>query len=266
VAENQERAVDARRRWTYEQETFVRMLRSNGKLAREERRVYSVLPTAKGIDKQLLTVDGKYERKGKYLAYTKAGHRDKEMDIDAELANEMAGDMFHHSSRDGIESDQFPLTAERQRGHKFTLAGREKFRGRDVWRINFEPRERDEIGWAGEALIDVEEYQPVQVITHMSRGIPMAVRLLLGIDLQHAGFKVQYRKLDDRVWFPERYSGEFNLKVLFLYRRKIGVAMHNTGFQRTDVQSTIDYVGLTRERESHLVDGRAPNLDPIEIR
>jgi hypothetical protein len=47
VAENQERAESARNAYVHDMNVFVRMQRSNSKLAREEARDYVVAPTPK---------------------------------------------------------------------------------------------------------------------------------------------------------------------------------------------------------------------------
>ena len=64
---------------------------------------------------------------------------------------------------------------------------------------------------------------------------------MLGTDIKGLGFSVSYRKFDDGVWFPVSYGGEFEVRGLFFYRRKISVAMRNTDFRKTDVKSTLVY-------------------------
>jgi len=94
--------------------------------------------------------------------------------------------------------------------------------------------------WSGDALIDAAEYQPVLITTRMARGVPLAVRTLLGTNLRHLGFKVAYECFDGQ-WFPVSYGGEFEIRVLFGYKRKISLSMRNSEFQRTDVSSRIRY-------------------------
>jgi hypothetical protein len=43
------------------------------------------------------------------------------------------------------------------------------------------------------------------------------------------------------VWFPVSYGGEFEVRGLFFYKRKISVAMQNTEFRKTDGKSTLVY-------------------------
>jgi hypothetical protein len=241
VAENQSRSVEARTRWTHHQETFVRLKRTNGKTAREERREYTVVPTGSGVKKELTLCAGTYEKGGKYIPYDTPGFEHKGVDIDAELADEFADEMFNNGTKDGLDKDLFPFTREQQANYNFSLLGRERYKDRDVWSIAFKPKTREMVVWAGEALIDTNEFQPVLVTTHMSNDLPMWVKTVFGISLKHLGFKVEYRKLEDGVWFPERYGGEFYLRALFLYRRDIAVSMRNSDFRKTDVSSTIEY-------------------------
>jgi hypothetical protein len=247
VAGNQERSVEARQRWTHHQEVFVRLTRSNGKLAREEIKQYAVTPTATSVKKELVGFEGRYQDGGKTVAYDKPGFERKDMDIDADLVDDFPDDMVSDGrSRDGIDRDLFPLTREQQAKYTFKLLGREQYRGQDVYRVGFEPP-KGEYAWAGEALIDAAEFQPLLVTTRFSRKLPMLVRTALGTDIQHLGFRVEYRKLEDGVWFPSKYSGEFNLRAVFFYKRKIAVSMRNDDFRKADVRSTIEYAGIEEQ-------------------
>ena len=63
----------------------------------------------------------------------------------------------------------------------------------------------------------------------------------LGTNIQHLGFKVNYEKFDEGVWFPVSYGGEFLLKVVFFYKRNIAVAVKNRDFQRTVVSTRLTF-------------------------
>ena len=95
--------------------------------------------------------------------------------------------------------------------------------------------------WAGEALIDAEEFHPIVVTTRMARGIPVAVRLIFGVSIQNLGFKVSYKRLEPGVWFPSTYGSEFKMRVLFLYSRKVIAGLLNGEFRKTHVASNITY-------------------------
>jgi len=99
----------------------------------------------------------------------------------------------------------------------------------------------DSTCWAGEALIDPKEYQPVLVTTWLAKSIPMAVQILLGTNIKHLGFKVAYQKFDEGLWFPVTYGGEFYVRGLFLYKRTIAMSVVNSGFQKADVSSVVSF-------------------------
>jgi hypothetical protein len=260
VAENQNRAQEMRTAFVYRQNVMIRMNRSNGKLAREEYSEFTVSPTPQGINKERTLFRGKYLDHGKEVAFDKPGLEHKNVDIDAELANELIEDFTNHrKSRDGIDHDLFPLRSEEQRKYKFRLEGAEDYRGTPVYRITFVPKrasiddDKDGSVWAGEVLVDRQEYQPVLISTWMAAKIPVVIKTLLGTNVQKMGFKVTYRKFDEGLWFPVTYGGEFKLRALFLYARNIGVSMQNSGFQRATVESKISFNNL-----AYLLNSLAP--------
>jgi hypothetical protein len=99
-----------------------------------------------------------------------------------------------------------------------------------AYRIAFQPKPHDDIDTAGEALISVDEFQPIEVVTWLAHPIPMAVRVLLGTNIHGLGFTVRYQKVDGEVWFPVSYGTEFSLRVLFGWARTITIALDNSGF------------------------------------
>jgi hypothetical protein len=243
VAENQARSLEARRQWVYDQSVLVRLYRSNGKLAREELRDYVVAPMARGSDRKLQRVAGKYEKGGKLYDYSDPGFKYKGMDIDGDLVRDLSDELAEpEESRDGVAAEFFPLTSNEQAKYDFTLAGKENYRGQEVYKVTFRPRPGGEdTVWKGEALIDSQEFQPLVVTTALGFKIPFAVRTLLGTNLEHLGFKISYKKVADGVWFPEHYGGEFYLRAVFLYKRKISMSVRNGEFRRADVSTTITY-------------------------
>jgi hypothetical protein len=245
VGRNQAQAVAQRQEFTFHQKQLLRLVRGNGKLAREENREYDVSPNAHGVQKELLRLEGKYEYKGKYVTYDRPGYKYKGLDADGDLIRDLSEDLTNDSqSRDGIGADLFPLTTEEQRKYNFRLLATEHYGGRDVYRIHFEPKphqESDEASWKGEALIDAAEFQPVRVNTELATRIPGAVKILLGTNVKGLGFSVTYRKFEDGVWFPVSYGGEFEVRAVFFYKRTISVNLTNTEFHRTNVNSTVTY-------------------------
>jgi hypothetical protein len=246
VAANQSKSQDARKEWVYTQKQLLRMVRGNGKLAREERREYAITPRKRRTQKELVKFEGKYDYRGKFIAYDRPGYEYKGIDIDGDLLNSMSEDMTNNKdSRDGIDRDLFPLTPEEQKKYTYSLKGTETYRGRPVYRVSFapkpHPREGDEGSWKGDALIDAEDYQPVLVATNLAYKIPMAVKILLGTNVKGLGFTVSYQKFADGVWFPVSYGGEFEVRAVFFYKRTISVSLTNSDFRRTDVTTNVAY-------------------------
>ena len=159
--------------------------------------------------------------------------------LDSSLVESFRDDLSNDKSKDGLGRDLFPLTSEEQKTYHFELAGEETVRGRKVYRVRFRPRDKNELTWAGEALIDAEEFEPVRVYTKLSRRIPFFVRTLLGTDLPGVGFNVEYRRFDENVWFPVSFGTEFRLRAVFFINRDITVSLENSAFERAKVQSTI---------------------------
>ena len=137
VAANQAKSVEARKHYVYQQEQLVRLHRSNGKLAREEKREYTVTPNARGERKQMTSFEGKYEEHGKIESYDRSGYERKGVDIDGALMEAFADD-----SDDGIPHDLFPLTAREQLLYAYKMVGSETYHGRAVYRISFRPNHR----------------------------------------------------------------------------------------------------------------------------
>ena len=254
VALNQDRDQDLRTAFVYHQNVMVRLNRNNGKLAREEYGEYTVTPTSKGVNKEQTLFRGKYMDHGKEVEFEKPGYEHKSIDIDADFARSMLEDFANDKeSRDGIDHDLFPLTSKQQRKYEFHLEGTEDYRGTPVYRITFAPKKKPSIyddddngSWAGEVLVERNEYQPVLVTSRLAVKIPAWVKVLFGINVQQLGFKVTYKKFDEGLWFPVTYGGEFKLKALFLYSRRIGISMQNTGFQHAVVESKVNFSGIPR--------------------
>lgn len=251
VAGNQDRSQQMRTAFVYHQNVLVRLTRSNGKLAREEYSEYTVTPTPTGTRKEQTLFRGKYMENGKVIEFDRNGYEHKNVDIDADLARDLAKDLTSDKhSRDGIAHDLFPLRSKQLRKYLFKLEGTEDYRGTPVYRITFVPKrpsiDDDAEGgiWAGEVLVHRQEFQPVLITTRMAAKIPLAVKTLLGTDVQQLGFKVTYQRFDEGLWFPVACGGEFKLKALFLYARRVGISLQNSGFQRAKVESKVNFTEL----------------------
>lgn len=249
LAANQDAAVEARKTVVYRQDTLVRLLRTNGKLSREEKRQYTVAPTESATKKKLEKFEGRYERDGKLLGYTEPGFEYKDMDIDGALIESLTDDLVNDKkSRDGFSKDMFPLTVAEQRYYKFELKGRKKVAGVDAWHIRFQPQKPEDGDdwagdrhWKGDVYVHPEEFQPLLVATDLALKIPVAVKVLLGINLKQLGFQITYEKVAEGLWFPKSYGTEFGLQVLFGYKRNITMNVANSEFRRASAESKIEF-------------------------
>lgn len=245
MAKNLDRDVAARNEYVYHQNLLVRMKRGNGKLAREETRDYTVIPSANGVKRELVKLSGKIGVGKKEMTYDKPDFRYKNIDVDGEIVQSF-GDEFgkEEKSKDGVNYDLFPLRSEKLKLYQFHLTGVEQYHGRDVYHITFSPSEKrgiDDDCWSGEALVDKAEIQPAMINSYLSCKIPLVVKTMLGTNVQQVGFKVTYQKFDDGVWFPITYGGEFRFRAVFLYARSVGIGLINSDFQRAKVDTSIKY-------------------------
>ncbi len=240
VAENQDRAQLERNQYVYEQHVRVDIRRTNGKLAREENADLLVLPAAKGSTRNTESLKGRYWKHGHYIDFTGDPAPDSG-GLDGSLAQSFREDLISDDSKDGMAKDLFPLTTAEQKDYKFKLEGETVVSGRAAYRIAFSPADKDDFTWAGEALIDKEEFEPVSVYTRLSRRIPFFVRTMLGTDLPGLGFNTQYRRVGPNIWFPVSFGTEFRLHAVFFINRVITVSMESSGFKRTSIDSAVHY-------------------------
>jgi len=238
VAANQDKAVELRAHYIYRQHTHATSHKTNGKLMREETDDYDVFPAAHGADRKLLSLSGRYWHKGKYETFDGQPVPD-EGTLDADLTHDIMNDREQHSTRDGVGSHSFPLTSDKQKDYEFRLIGEETLKGRAVYHVHFEPRDKHDVDWSGEAFIDKEEFQPVNVFTKLSRKLPFFVRGVLGVDLPGVGFNVQYVRLEQGVWFPETFGTEFEINLFHFYRRTIAMSLKNYDFRKTHVDTKV---------------------------
>ncbi len=238
VASNQDRSEQLRKEYVYRQHIHVATHKTNGKLIREETTDYHVVPAPESTQRQLEKLTGRYDQKGKYVDFSGQPVPDADS-IDAQLIKDFRDDLIEPKAKDGIGHDLFPLTTSKQTQYRFRLLGRDTFQGRDAYHVAFEPADKDEFDWAGEAYIDAKEFQPIYVFTKLSRRIPFAVRTLLGTDVPGVGFSVSYIRQPDGVWFPKSFGTEFKLHVLFFLNREITVSLDNADFKHTHVETKI---------------------------
>ncbi len=240
VAANQDRAVNQRRNYVYQQQIKVVTRRTSGKLMREETAISEVTPTPEGNKKQLKSLAGQYWKKGTYIHFHGPDVPDRDS-LDGELVGDFRNDLTDDKSKDGLGKDLFPLTSEEQKNYRFRLDGEAEIKGRAAYLISFAPRDKEDFTWAGEAWIDKQEFQPIHVATKLSRRIPFLVRTMLGTDLPGLGFNVEYQRFDNGVWFPVSFGTEFRLRAVFFVNRDISLALNNSQFARASVDSSIRF-------------------------
>lgn len=240
VSVNIDRAEAARAHFVYDQDVFVRLQRADGRPAREESRQYAVAPRDQGASRTLVKLQGKIFEVRKEIDYGQAGFRRKDVDIDGALVDSFAREVAWRRSAIP-NTGWFPFESKDLQKYKFTLEGEENYRGYDVFRISF--READDGGeaWEGEALIERSEFQPILITTAWIGHIPLALRIGLGINLQHIGAKITFQRFAKNVWFPVSCGGELKLRVLFLYARTLAFRSTSSDFRKADVESSIRF-------------------------
>jgi hypothetical protein len=257
VAANQDRSEALREEYVYKQHIHIATHKPKTRMMREETADYDVVPLPDGIKKQLKSLTGRYWSKNKYVDFqgdiALEGSRTEEDLIhnlrthqpvpetgrtDADLIHNLRNNLLNDKSRDGLARDLFPLTSEEQKNYEFKLLGQEVEAGRNVYQIAFAPKNEQEPTWAGEALIDAAEFQPVRVFTKMSRRLPVVVRTMW-FDLPGFGFNVAYKRQDDGVWFPSTFGTEFQMQFgpLFFFNRDISISLENSGFEHPHVEA-----------------------------
>ncbi len=250
VAAHQDQAEQLRSKFTYTQKVRIRALRGNGKLSREEFCVYSVLPTNNATKKELVQFKGRYESNGQIVEYNKPGEQipNKKVDIDAGVVPGLRDGLINDKeSRDGLGKDLFPLNSAEEKKYRYELQGEETYKGRPVYRIGFRPKkgfegfDDNKTIWAGEALVDKADLQPISVTTRMSKGLPFFVKTTLGTNVHELGFTVSYAHFDNGVYFPVSYGGEFDIKAVFFYKRTFTISLENTDFRRGEAESKITF-------------------------
>jgi hypothetical protein len=242
VAANQDRSEALRKQYVYRQHIHIISHKSNGRLLREETAGYDVVPTPDGTQKQLKLITGRYWNKGKYETF-QGEPIPNSGSLDANLVKDFRDDLSNDKTKDGLAKDLFPLSTEEQKEYEFKLLGQEMLAERSVYHISFGPKDKHDITWAGEAYIDAAEFQPVRVFTKLSRRIPFGVRTFLGTDLPGLGFNVVYKRQEDGVWFPATFGTEFRIHAVFFFNREVSIALENSGFEHTHVESKMKVVG-----------------------
>lgn len=234
LAASQQRAQAGRARVVYTQFVHAKLLRSNGKVAREEKRTYTVTPKADGFERKLEKLEGWLEYKGRITHFSVPEFEHKSVDLDAHLIDELIDEWTGNaSSRDGIDRDFFPLTAEHQQKYKYERVGPHA--------LTFAPREKKSAPWKGDVVLDPESLSPRRLNSTFAYQIPRAVKILFGISLRQVGLAVDYDKAIDGLWFPVSAGTEFQWRVLFGYARTLTLSLKNYDFRLASAESTVKF-------------------------
>jgi len=256
MAASIESSVEARRQYVYKQKVRARLLRPNGRVARQESREYTVAPGPEITEKTLVSLAGEYHKsKTDIIKYDKPGFEKGGIDIDGDVMRDLVDDLVDDKkSRDGIPHDLFPISTKDLTAYTFTFQEETVEKGRKTYRIAFQPARKstcvsiggeDDCGdskpWKGEVLVDAEEFQPVRIYTDLAFKMPWGVKVFLGTNIRQVGFSVAYARLAPNVWFPVSYGTEFKLDVLFGYHRVITLALDSSEFRRGEAKSEIRF-------------------------
>jgi len=242
VAANQDRSEALRKQYVYKQHIHILTHKRGGKLMREETADYNVVPTSDGTKKKLTLLTGRYWHRGRYEQFTGKPTPEKDS-FDGDLINDLRDDLSDDKAKDGLARRWFPLTSEEQNDYAFKLLGQEVQQGRSIYHISFQPKDKDEVPWAGEAYIDAAEFEPVRVFTKLAGRIPLIFRTLLGINVPGIGFNVVYQRQPDGVWFPATLGTEFRIRAAFVIDRQVSVSLENSAFEHTHVVSRMKVIG-----------------------
>jgi hypothetical protein len=252
VANLQDQAQAERAHYVYVQHATVTSRRGHT-LHCQEITDYRITPTGSGSAEQLLHLDGRLLVKGRYVDYhalnAEAGKAEDQPDslsieiggddADQDMVENMRKNLLGANSKDGINAQLFPLATKEQAGEEFRYIGRERLNGHDVDHLTFRPKDKSDFGWKGDAYVDTVTGEPVVISTALSRRIPVAVRMLLGTNVPGLGFTVVYAPQPDGVWFPASFSTEFQIHVLFFFRRTILIDAQNRSFEKTHVTARV---------------------------
>ncbi|HZD46498.1 MAG TPA: hypothetical protein VE109_10485, partial [Acidobacteriaceae bacterium] len=161
VAANQDRTEAARTHYIYQQHIRIASRKPGGKVICEEVTDSRVSPQQKESQQQLMTLDGRYWQKGRYVHYATLQEQDtaesrsrkvkterEDLDgMDIDLVENLRKYLADDKSKDGLGKGLFPLTTQQQSQYLFTLQGRQTMNGRDVYHVSFRPKDKNDFDW-----------------------------------------------------------------------------------------------------------------------
>jgi hypothetical protein len=156
VAANQDAAEEERNHYVYTQHARI-LSRKGTTVMCEEVTESRVTPTEHGSRQDLLSLKGRFLREHEFVKYTTplaredtknpADEDDDSLSIeigndDRALVENMRSSLIDTRSKDGLGAHLFPLTSKSQGDSIFHLIGREHVNGREVFHLEFRPKER----------------------------------------------------------------------------------------------------------------------------
>lgn len=247
MAQNVERASDARRLYVYDKNASTGLWTSgvavSRRVARYEERRYVVT----GAYGQVLAVDAlKGECRYRELVepYTLPGFLCPGLEAIAGAAGSLIVDLLDEGkSLDGVPYWLLPLRPAYLRFFQFALKGKGEFHGRPAYIIDLKPARATSPrlplddpyygarAWEGTLWVDTEEAQlaRVEARSNPARGL-----------FSHTAFGIEYERVSKDAWFPAS-----SCNVLWGGVAGARVSFQNSDFRRMDVLSQIEYVSST---------------------
>jgi hypothetical protein len=222
VAQNQDRDELLRKEYICKEHIHIVTRKTNGKLMREETADYEIVPSGKGFQIELKMLRGRYWHNGKYEDF--AGEPVPDANSwDADYIRDVRK-CLTENSRSTVGAHLFPFTTAEQSKYEFGVIGQEVLRGRNVYHVDFAPRNKKAFDWAGEVLIDKAELPPLRVFTKVSRSIPLFVRSV-GTNISGIGYELNYKSQNDGNRLPSSYGSEYELHWFFRTNRTVAISM-----------------------------------------
>jgi hypothetical protein len=222
VATNQDRSEVLRKQYICREHIHIVTGKTDGKLMREETADYEIAPSTLGSQIELKGLTGRYSHNGKYVDF--AGEPIPDANSwDADYIRDVRK-CLTEDSRCTVGAHLFPFTTAEQNKYDFRVLGQEVVRERKVYHVEFVPKNKKAFDWVGEVYIDVIDFQPLRVVTRLSRRVPIFIRSL-GTNISGVGYELDYQRQEDGSWLPNSYGSEYEIHLFFRTNRTVAVSM-----------------------------------------
>jgi hypothetical protein len=244
MAENLERATDARRLYIYDKDASTGLWKHgvgiSSRVARYDHRRY----VSTGAYGQVIAADGfqgECQNSMGVQSYGDIGFSCRGLEqVTEKVERVIAGLLDDGRSLDGLPYWLLPFRPAYLRFFQFKLKGMGDFHGRSVYIISFKPRRgnsahlpvgdphHDARPWEGTMWVDAEEGQLARVAARQSNP---------GGLFSISFFQIEYTRVSKDVWFPAS-----SCNALSGGRVGARVSFQNTSFREMDVRSQMEYV------------------------